>query len=58
LNLEITVTAEDIELLKAGDSVVKSILGGTLRLVPDMDEWMNDAADMPHKSWRRRKNRP
>lgn len=37
MNLEITISLEDIESLSIGVSVVKSIRGGFLRLVPDLD---------------------
>jgi hypothetical protein len=37
VNIEVTLTLEDLESLGVGVSVVKSIRGGFLRLVPDLD---------------------
>jgi hypothetical protein len=37
VQIEVTLTLEDLESLGVGVSVVKSIRGGFLRLVPDLD---------------------
>jgi hypothetical protein len=47
LNIQITVTEEDLQKLHDGTAVTKSIRGGVVQLVPDKDPYSGE----PWEPW-------